>query len=172
LARRRQGVSVVAIGGTNPALWAVGAEGESQGKAFRHGGFFSGASQRLETLEGDWGRATGRFRSLAVGRVAPGEPVQVVGGEKVLGLDWDSSMPSKHDAYNNRWEQIGPKSSAISVGDDGTVVRLDDNGEFYRYDRGSTWTKLSRPGALRNISVVSKTNMWAVGTSGEVYSTM
>ena len=178
-----QGVNTVAIGGGNCALWALGVGG----KAYRHSGFFSGVPERLETLQTDWGSATGRFNTLAVGRVAPGEPVQVVGGEKVLGLAYDFSTPLEHDHFNNRWELFGPgQNSAISVGDDGTVVRLDTKGDLYRYDGGRlvwtgrgfrrdgplTWTKLSQPRDLRSISVVSKTNMWAVGGGGEIYSTI
>src|SRR5262249_6615321 len=161
---------------------------------YRHRAFFNGVIN-VETLETDpnvykpstiWGDGRQqpgtfqRFKSLAVGRVKQDEPMQTKGGEKVLALDWDSKMPVMHLNYGPYWLPMGPRdNSAISVGDDGTVVRLDNNGALYRYDGGQlvwtgrgewqiegqlTWTKLSQPGPLRSISVVSKTNMWAVGT--------
>jgi hypothetical protein len=161
-------VASVAIG-ANGALWAVGRGGYT----FRHGGFYN--RQVDETLQNGWWRGTEPVRRLAVGRVAPGEPEQVVGGEKVVSANWNFGHAQKYDHYNNRWEQIGPGdvyAVAITVGDDGTVVRLDSEGGLYRLDGGSTWTKLPQPGPLKSISVVSKTNMWAVGTNGEIYSTM
>jgi hypothetical protein len=154
----------VAIGGAKGALWVLAAGGVN--KAYRWVGF----STEPGVLQNPWQPATlqePQLRTLAVGSVAPGE------GEKVVGLESAFSSPCKLDDHNKRWEQIGPtQNETISVGDDGTVVRLDKQGQLYRHDEGLTWSKLSAPRDLKWISVVSKTNMWAVGGGGEIYSTI
>src|SRR5262249_3210041 len=144
-------VQAAALGGADgvekPALWILGMDG----KVYRLRGYLSGEIKPVETLENNanvyrpstnWGdgKQQGtlqRFKGLAVGGVAPGEPMQTKGGEKVLALDWDSKMPVLHLNHATNWLQMGPRdTSAISVGDDGTVVRLDNNGDLYRYDGG------------------------------------
>jgi hypothetical protein len=56
----------------------------------------------------------------------------------------------------------------VSVSDDGTVVRVFKD-SAYRFD-GSTWTQL--PGQFFDVSVISKTNMWAADFGRRIRSTI
>jgi hypothetical protein len=56
----------------------------------------------------------------------------------------------------------------VSVGDDGTAVRVFKD-SAYRFD-GSTWTRL--PGQFFDVSVISRTNMWAADFSRGIRSTI
>jgi hypothetical protein len=88
--------------------------------------------------------------------------------------------PHKFDRSAGRWDELGPQNQvlepspgSISVGNDGTVVRVDTRNVAYRYAGGSNWIELQQgAGKLSSISVVSRTNMWAVGLFGEIYSIM
>jgi hypothetical protein len=63
--------------------------------------------------------------------------------------------------------RYGLVGKCVSIGDDGTVVRVADK-TAYRLD-GATWTPL--PGQVIDVSVVTKTNMWAVDLDNDICST-
>lgn len=141
--------------GADGSVWIV----NKSGQTFRHRG--SIAQPKVDWVEVP---APG-FVSLAVGRGPQGK------GEQV----WATSPNRlfKWDGYGQNWYVVArPRElSLCAAGDDGTIVILSADG-LQRYDHRSDWEKLSVPGPMTNISVVSKTNMWGVGQSGELYCTI
>jgi Matrixin len=155
-------VRYVAIG-ANGALWAV----RGMDRSFRYNGNFQAFYRPQSPVpESDW-QSSGRFNRLAVGRGPQGK------GQQVWAITPGSSVLYKMNESAGRWDNVNwpaGTGSDCAVGDDGTVVIGTGDG-LYRYD-GSTWTKLPSPGLMRSISVVSKTNMWAIGPDDAIYSTI
>jgi hypothetical protein len=151
----------VAIG-ANGALWAV----RGMDRSFRYNGNFQFYKPGSSIPASDW-LSSGRFNFLAVGRGPQGK------GQQVWAITPSPNLLYKMNESAGRWDDVNlpaEKVGQCAVGDDGTVVIGTSDG-LYRYD-GSTWTKLPSPGLMRSISVVSKTNMWAIGPDDAIYSTI
>jgi hypothetical protein len=73
-------------------------------------------------------------------------------------------VPVRFSPERLRYGLVG---KCVSIGDDGTAVRVVNN-TAYRLD-GATWTPL--PGQVIDVSVVTKTNMWAVDRDNDICST-
>jgi len=78
--------------------------------------------------------------------------------------DGSVGNPIRRSEEGLRYGLVG---KCISIGDDGTVVRVANN-TAYRLD-GATWTPL--PGQVIDVAVVTKTNMWAVDRDNDICST-
>jgi hypothetical protein len=83
--------------------------------------------------------------------------------ESSLG-DGTVGNPIRPGPEMDRYQLVG---KCVSIGDDGTVVGVGID-TAYRLD-GTTWTPL--PGQVIDVSVVTRTNMWAVDRDKDICST-
>jgi hypothetical protein len=177
------------------SVWAIAALPNSMQQIVRSEGDIIAGTGDWKVVPGPAGFDTDRtFLDLAVGR-RNGEPwIWVTYIKKTIWSEsnWETQNPNPVDLFSSndlgkRWTGwITPAyfkvhspiwkekqryllaGKCVSVSDDGTVVTLFKD-SAWRFD-GSTWTQL--PGQFIDVSVISKTNMWAAVIGMGIRSTI